>query len=149
MLAGNRKGWGFTIVELMVTVAIIGILAALVIPIYQDYLARTQVSEAVSLGAAFKVPVAEYGASHQIWPTAIVSSAGTTVGATEIAGTITGKYSVVSPVVAGSYPDGTLTISMSKGRANGTILFVTTDGGATWTCSLGTVEDRFRPHACR
>lgn len=146
ILKGTQRG--YSLIELMIVVAIIGTLSMLVIPIYQNYMARSQVSEAVSLGGFFKVPLAEYGANNDDWPTAIVSSEVTTAS-TEIAGTLRGKYSAVTPSVSGVYPGGVITVTMSGGRAGGTILFVTADGGATWNCSSGTVEARFRPQSCR
>ena len=62
---------GFTLIELMI-VAIIAILAAVAIPAYQDYIARSQVSEAVSLMGSSKTPLAEYFADKGIWPTALL-----------------------------------------------------------------------------
>src|SRR5436190_4180840 len=59
---------GFTLIELMIVVAIIGILAAVAIPAYQDYIARAQVSEAVSLLGSAKTPMAEFYASQGTWP---------------------------------------------------------------------------------
>ena len=61
---------GFTLIELMIVVAIIGILAAVAIPAYQDYIARAQISEAVSLLGSGKTPLAEYFADKGIWPSA-------------------------------------------------------------------------------
>jgi len=141
---------GFTLIELMIVVAIIGILAAVALPAYQDYVTRAQVAEAVQLAGGLKAPLAEYGSNVGAWPTAIVAPGTTGAASTTVVGTLTGKYSAVTASVDGTYPAGTVTSTMSSGSANGgTILFVTADGGATWTCNTGTVDTKYRPQACR
>src|SRR5712672_100363 len=71
---------GFTLIELMIVVAIIGILAAVAIPAYQDYIARAQVSEAVSLLGSGKTPLTEYYNDKGAWPSAAGSVMGNTAG---------------------------------------------------------------------
>src|SRR5258706_2762672 len=103
----------FTLIELMIVVAIIGILAAVDIPAYQDYIARSQVSEAVSLTAGGKTPLAEYYNDKGIWPAA----------ASDVIGNQTGKY--VSFITLGGNVGATGTISvearMKDSNINSTI----------------------------
>src|ERR1700729_4551987 len=62
---------GFTLIELMIVVAIIGILAAIAIPAYQDYTIRAQVTEGATLADGVKVAMQDYYAQHGSWPTSL------------------------------------------------------------------------------
>ena len=140
---------GFTLIELMVVMAILAVLAALGLQAYMDYVTRAQVGEGVSLAAGVRTALTEYGAVHDAWPAAIVGPA-TTAAATEINGTLVGRFAQLSGAVSGTYPSGTLLVTMNSGRAaTGTVLFVTSDGGLTWSCTTGSVASRHRPQPCR
>jgi type IV pilus assembly protein PilA len=98
MLKQMQKG--FTLIELMIVVAIIGILAAIAIPAYQDYTIRSQVTEGLNLAGALQTGVAEAYANTGVWPANIVAAGGT-------AGSLPGGKYVGSVDVT----DGTITIT--------------------------------------
>ncbi|WP_343581203.1 pilin [Acinetobacter sp.] len=140
---------GFTLIELMIVIAIIGILAAIAFPAYKDYITRSQVTEAVALGAGLKSSLGEYGWNNAAWPTTI-RPPNSNISSTEISAVLSGKYASVSPSIQGVYPIGTVSIMMTTGVTSGqTILFETVDGAASWSCIGGTLNPKYRPNACR
>lgn len=141
---------GFTLIELMIVVAIIAILAAIALPAYNDYITRSQASEAVTLLGGLKAPLAEYGAQEASWPTLVASSGATDAAAGEIAVNLGGKYATIDGDVTGTYPAGSVEATMISGRAeDATITLATTDGGETWDCTGGDMIQKYRPQACR
>jgi len=139
---------GFTLIELMIVVAIIGILASVAIPAYQDYIARAQVSEAVSLSASAKTPLAEYFSDKGAWPT----------DASDVMGNQSGKYTSTVTLSAGAgatTPSITVTARIKTTGVNtsitsGLLNLDTTDGGKTWTCTTGTgLQGKYVPASCR
>ncbi|HFC6487053.1 TPA: pilin, partial [Neisseria meningitidis] len=93
----NTLQKGFTLIELMIVIAIVGILAAVALPAYQDYTARAQVSEAILLAEGQKSAVTEYYLNHGEWP-ANNSSAGV-ASASDIKGKYVEKVEVAKGVV--------------------------------------------------
>ena len=91
---------GFTLIELMIVIAIIGILAAIAIPAYQDYTIRAQVTEGLSLSSGVETSMAEYYSNHGSWPAAGITVAAS-AGGLGLPGTIVGKYSGVDNLAAG------------------------------------------------
>ncbi|HEZ4807805.1 TPA: pilin [Neisseria meningitidis] len=94
----NTLQKGFTLIELMIVIAIVGILAAVALPAYQDYTARAQVSEAILLAEGQKSAVTEYYLNHGIWP-ANNSSAGVATSASDIKGKYVQSVEVANGVI--------------------------------------------------
>ncbi|HFC7535748.1 TPA: pilin [Neisseria meningitidis] len=94
----NTLQKGFTLIELMIVIAIVGILAAVALPAYQDYTARAQVSEAILLAEGQKSAVTEYYLNHGIWP-ANNSSAGVASSASDIKGKYVQSVTVAKGVI--------------------------------------------------
>jgi type IV pilus assembly protein PilA len=141
---------GFTLIELMIVVAIIGILAAVAIPAYQDYIGRAQVSEAVNLLGSGKTPMAEFFASNGAWPT----------GADAVMGNTTGKYtkSITLQGASGTTNNVTIVATMQSSGINSnlfnsTVGLNTTDGGKVWTCFTSntgaSILPKYVPSNCR
>jgi type IV pilus assembly protein PilA len=137
---------GFTLIELMIVVAIIGILAAVAIPAYLDYAVRAQVGQGINLASAAKAAVTEYYQDQGAFP-----GDNATAGL-EAAGNITGKY-VAQVAVAGA---GLIQVTFGNDVNNkifGAVLTMTpTDnlGSVSWECTGdATLVDKWLPSSCR
>ena len=139
----KRIQQGFTLIELMIVVAIIGILAAIALPAYQDYTIRSRVSEGIMAAGGCKAAVAEYVASNGAFP-ANLSASGCQSVATKYVASLdvaTGTISVVmsaDPALGGA---AGMTVTLTPGA------IVTGNAVSTWTCR-GTI-DKYVPGSCR
>ncbi|KAB7623795.1 pilin [Alkalilimnicola sp. S0819] len=144
---------GFTLIELMIVVAIIGILAAVAIPAYQDYTIRAKVSEAIGMGSAAKVTISEYYVSEGSMPTnntlAGVNTAVTTAVVADI------DYNDSNSTI------GVITINVSAGELGGDtsatarsfqLVGSGANGKVTWNCrpnATNGLPSKYLPANCR
>jgi len=137
-----KKQQGFTLIELMIVVAIIGILAAVAIPAYQDYTARAQASEAVALLSGLKTPMSEYYQSRGSFPTIAE------LGTTNTSGKFVSGIVQTSSNASGALYTATFGSSdISAGLSGNTVLM--SYDGRSFTCGNGTVEADYLPSSCR
>jgi type IV pilus assembly protein PilA len=156
---------GFTLIELMIVVAIIGILAAIAIPAYQDYTIRAQVSEGMSLAAAAKTAVAETFLNRGTAP-ANRTVAGMTATATDTQGKYVASVEVTNGRITITYGNEAHA-RISAGGANTLTLtpYQSLDQSVVWRCgnaidpglslmngttyAAATVSTNYLPSACR
>ena len=142
-----KKQQGFTLIELMIVVAIIGILAAIAIPAYSDYTIRAQVSEGLTLAGGAKAAVSEFTMDRGVFPTTQLEA-----GLSQPA-SINGKYT--ASVNAGGTAGQILITYGVDAHANlsgDTLILsaVTSAGSVIWACQTGgTVAAKHRPATCR
>ncbi len=142
---------GFTLIELMIVVAIIGILAAIAIPAYQDYTVRAQVSEGLNLGGGAKTAVTEFFQDRGAWP-----ASNTEAGLDAVPTNIKGKYVLSVTVTAGGLVPSIVTVvygidahaTLLAGKSI-TMTPANAGGSVTWTCASATLPDKHLPAACR
>jgi type IV pilus assembly protein PilA len=142
----NKLQQGFTLIELMIVVAIIGILAAVAIPAYQDYTIRAQVTDGLGLASSGKTAVSEFFSTNGTLPLTNISAGMAT--ATSIDGNNVASVTVATGVL-------TILYSAAAGPLNGGTLDLnprTSGGRVAWSCTEtggNHLDARYRPSSCR
>ncbi|MBH6486730.1 pilin [Neisseria meningitidis] len=134
----NTLQKGFTLIELMIVIAIVGILAAVALPAYQDYTARAQVSEAILLAEGQKSAVTEYYLNHGIWP-GDNNSAGVASTATDIKGKYVKEVKVANGVITAEMKSSGVNKEIQGKKLS--LWAKRQDGSVKWFCGQPVTRD--------
>lgn len=137
---------GFTLIELMIVVAIVGILAAIALPAYQDYTIRSKITEGLTLADAAKTTLGEFRQTSGRWTT--------TNGVAGMATTISTPYVRAVTLPSNGQIQVTFSKTLNPATDGATLIFngtVQGNGIITWTCtsSTATLQAKYRPASCR
>jgi len=148
MINIKKAQQGFTLIELMIVVAIIGILAAIAIPAYQDYTIRAKMTEALGFGSSAKTSVSEYYVSTGGMPADATAAGITTAVSTGVVAGL--SYSQTSTSV------GVINVDINaiggSTAANDTLILTgtgDTSGKVEWACSSSEIDSKYLPANCR
>ena len=132
---------GFTLIELMIVVAIIGILAAIAIPAYSDYTKRAKVTELVTAGSACKASVSEYFQAQGAFPADINEAGCSSTTTDKISGLTLAGSGVITVTSRIAAVDGNYVLTPNESTANSGVL--------EWSCSNSTIPAKYLPANCR
>jgi type IV pilus assembly protein PilA len=130
-----KSSKGFTLVEVMIVIAVITILMGVAIPSYNDYLKRSQVNEALNLLSGLKVPAQEWFTDHAAWTTDI---------SVQLGGKTSGKY--VDKIVINGYG---FDATFKDSRLSGSLSLAFNSASRTWQCKSTTINPAYLPVTCK
>lgn len=136
-----KNNYGFTLIELMIVVAIIGVLASIALPAYQTYTKRAHVAEGLGLAAGLKASLIEFHATHSTWPTD-----------EQLAGVSQASSIAGNAVEHVEVQESRITITFNKKVEQGATLVLqgsSLGGTIAWSCEGGDLQSLYRPSQCR
>lgn len=142
-----KKIRGFTLIELMMVITILGILTAVSIPLYQDYILRAKVIEVLDFASAAKTAVSVSYATHGVMPEPADSGVDTSIPP--------GAYFRAVTPVKNSDTEFIIRYTLSgaiggtAGNKNITLAGTGSPGAITWTCTRGNLDAKYRPANCQ
>lgn len=143
----HRHSAGFTLIELMIVVAIIAILAAIAIPAYQDYVIRAQVSEGTTLAGGAKNAVWDFVSNTGRFPPSNKSAG--LAKETSISGTYVSKVNVTGGEITVSFLEPKANKAIRKAGQTLVLSPVTFAGSIVWSCTPSGLSGKYLPSICR
>jgi len=146
-MSRQRLSAGFTLIELMIVVAIIAILAAIAIPAYQNYLIRAQVSEGMVLASGAKAAVWDFVSNTGRYPSNNKSAG--LVSSASISGSYVSSVDVSGGIITVLFQGPEANSHISVGGQNVVLSPIDLGGSIDWTCKPSTIDARYLPSSCR
>lgn len=144
----RKTSQGFTLIELMITVAIVGILAAIAMPAYQNYVIRGQVSEGITISGGLQVAIQEYYANTGSFP-----ANNTDLGLSMPSGKYATVNNIQNGVIIVNYngPDANANLKSASGSSKGIALVPQDDGNGNvhWLCGVRGIPTVYAPSSCQ
>lgn len=148
---------GFTLIELMIVIAIVGILAAIALPAYQDYTVRAKMSEPMAALAEAKTTVAEFYSTNLYWPTSAANAGITTNPNKGIVASLHYESSTAGALITATVQDGVIPGQNTADAVGFSLSAIpSSDGSIEWVCkqsvraaSKGAIEAKYLPANCR
>ena len=140
----KRQGQkGFTLIELMIVVAVIGVLSAIAIPQYQNYVHKAELGAGLATVSALKINVEDYIATNGNFPSGTSGASPTDLGASGFA-----NGDISFSVSGATSTAGSIVVTFDEGIANTETIQINRSNGGEWTCTTDSTNTKAHPKGC-